>query len=920
MAGYSRQSAAQIVNGEIVSAPPLNAEFNQVLAAFNVSTGHRHDGTANEGPLIALIADPNRHNEVLINTSLNQIDFKINVSSAAVTQFSLVDGAILPTTDDDISLGSTTAEFKDLFLDGTANIDSLIADTADINAGTIDGVTIGGNSAGAGTFTVVNASSADIDSGTIDNAVIGGTTPAAGTFTALGATNVTVTGSASSIGSVAFTSTGATVTGTLDVTGAFSASNVTVTGSASSIGSVAFTSTSATVTGNLTVSGSVTASTISAVNVSVTGSASSIGAVAFTTTSATITGNLVVSGSVTASTISAVNVTVTGSASSIGAVAFTSTSATVTGNLSVSGSITASTLSIAGNISASTISVSNITATGSASSIGAATFTSTAVTVTKLISGNVDITGGSITGVTNIFDPGSAMSYTFSGATADADPGNGNIRLNNASSTAATTIFIDNVDALSSADMTAFISLLSGGNNPSGVLGTVTLRKATFPEVFAQYSVTAVTNASGYQKLTVANKGASGAAPFTSGDSLLVDIALTGDKGDAGDGDVSGPGTATDNAVARFNGTGGSNLNNSGVIIDDSNNVTGVNALTVTTNITASNITIVGSASTIGSVAFTSTSATVTGNLTVSGSITASSLTVNGNISASSLSVSNVTVVGSASTIGAVAFTSTAATVTGNLTVTGSVTASSLTVNGNISASTITVANITATGSASTIGAVTITSTNVGIGTSSPDVEFHVQTSTDTNIAIVSGSAGTSAIDFGDGDDRNAGLIQYINADDAMTFRTSGSGEDMRIDSSGNVGINTSTPDSALHIYKQTNDRSARFQRISTQYVDIIQTASRNEIASNGKDFFISTSGANPILFRTAGTERLRIDSAGGVGINTTSITSGTALEVTGNMRITTTGNGLIFPDGSKQETAASGGTGIAIAMAIIFG
>ena len=79
MAGYTRQSAAQIVNGEIVSAPPLNAEFNQVLAAFNASTGHRHDGTANEGPLIALIADPSRHNEVLINTSLNQIPKKLYI-------------------------------------------------------------------------------------------------------------------------------------------------------------------------------------------------------------------------------------------------------------------------------------------------------------------------------------------------------------------------------------------------------------------------------------------------------------------------------------------------------------------------------------------------------------------------------------------------------------------------------------------------------------------------------------------------------------------------------------------------------------------------------------------------------------------------------------------------------------------------
>jgi hypothetical protein len=58
------------------------------------------------------------------------------------------------------------------------------------------------------------------------------------------------------------------------------------------------------------------------------------------------------------------------------------------------------------------------------------------------------------------------------------------------------------------------------------------------------------------------------------------------------------------------------------------------------------------------------------------------------------------------------------------------------------------------------------------------------------------------------------------------------------------------------------------------------------------------------------------------VGINTAAVTSGTALEVTGNMRITTTGNGLIFPDGSKQTAAASAGIGIgkAIAMTLVFG
>ena len=34
MAGYTRQSAAQIVSGEVISAAPINAELNQVLAAL----------------------------------------------------------------------------------------------------------------------------------------------------------------------------------------------------------------------------------------------------------------------------------------------------------------------------------------------------------------------------------------------------------------------------------------------------------------------------------------------------------------------------------------------------------------------------------------------------------------------------------------------------------------------------------------------------------------------------------------------------------------------------------------------------------------------------------------------------------------------------------------------------------------------
>ena len=56
-----------------------------------------------------------------------------------------------------------------LYIDGTANIDSLSADTADINGGTIDGAAIGGNSPSSGAFTSLSASgNVDLGNATSD--------------------------------------------------------------------------------------------------------------------------------------------------------------------------------------------------------------------------------------------------------------------------------------------------------------------------------------------------------------------------------------------------------------------------------------------------------------------------------------------------------------------------------------------------------------------------------------------------------------------------------------------------------------------------------------------------------------------------------------------------------------------------------
>jgi hypothetical protein len=64
-----------------------------------------------------------------------------------------------PATDNAYDLGRTGHEWRNLFITGTANIDSLVADTADINAGTIDNTVIGGTTPLAGTFTTLRVNS-----------------------------------------------------------------------------------------------------------------------------------------------------------------------------------------------------------------------------------------------------------------------------------------------------------------------------------------------------------------------------------------------------------------------------------------------------------------------------------------------------------------------------------------------------------------------------------------------------------------------------------------------------------------------------------------------------------------------------------------------------------------------------------------
>jgi hypothetical protein len=184
---------------------------------------------------------------------------------------------------------------------------------------------------------------------------------------------------------------------------------------------------------------------------------------------------------------------------------------------------------------------------------------------------SVAITGGTISGISNLSDPGTSLQYTFSTTTTDSDPGSGNVRLNNATQNAATEIYIDDEDS-DGTNVSGVIALLSGGNNPSSVLGYVTIRKEFAPENFITMKITTLTSASGYTKLVGTVEASSGATPFSDADNLYFSIDVSGDKGDPGD--LSGPGSSTDNALVRFDGAGGSAVQSSGWILSDADALT----------------------------------------------------------------------------------------------------------------------------------------------------------------------------------------------------------------------------------------------------------------------------------------------------------------------------------------------------------
>ncbi len=185
---------------------------------------------------------------------------------------------------------------------------------------------------------------------------------------------------------------------------------------------------------------------------------------------------------------------------------------------------------------------------------------------------------------------------------------------------------------------------------------------------------------------------------------------------------------------------------------------------------------------------------------------------------------------------------------------------------------------------------------NVGIGTTSPSNTTHIYKNATIGVITspTTANAGLRIEDNGsnmyfDGNSIILDSTGYITTSGSSDFYIgTNSAERMRIDSSGNVGIGTDSPNERLPL--NVGDSGTNYLQFTNSTTGTGPTDGMLVGLGNGEEATIWQFENDHMRFGTNNSERMRIDSQGRVGIGTSSPAAGAVLD------ISATNRGVLLP------------------------